>query len=120
MLITDDQTVLDSFENTLSLQTKIKPNPMATPNLKAYRPLSNYLLVNVHKTTEKSPIIRPVGYIGSSKELVRATIVSRGTLVSREHKNRDVILIVEGVGKEKVVNGFTFHEIRETDIISTI
>lgn len=89
---------------------------MATPNLKKFRPLGNRLLVNVHKVEDDSPLIMPIGYVSNPKELVKATIVSRGSQVSKQFQNRGVVLIMQSVGTEQEVNGFMFRVIRETDI----
>ena len=97
---------------------------MATPSLKAFKPLGDRVLVNVHKPDEHPTIIRPVGYENTDKHR-KATIVSIGTKVSGL-KNRDVIIIPAGAGHEvEILNKTTkqkvkYRLLREHEIIAKV
>ena len=87
-------------------------------NLKSFRPVGNYVLVNVQKVTPESSLIQPIGY----KQLgvhVKAVVVSKGTFVT-DVKNRDVVLIPEKAGSEIVVKGVSYRLVRVNEIIATV
>jgi len=93
---------------------------MATPSLKAFKPLGDRVLVIVHKPEHESSIIRPIGCEDPIKH-ARATIVSTGKKVDpKEVKNRDVVIIPKEVGHDIIVNGSTYRLLRVIDIIAKI
>jgi co-chaperonin GroES (HSP10) len=91
---------------------------MATPSLKAFKPLGDRVLVIVHKPDEHPTLIRPVGYEDPDKHR-KATIVSLGTK-AKGLKNRDVIIIPTNAGHDVEVNGFKYRLLRVHEIVATL
>lgn len=87
-------------------------------NLKSFRPVGNYVLVNVQKMEPTSSLIQPIGFNKLGVH-VRAVVVSKGTFV-KDVRNRDVVLIPEKAGSEIIVKGVSYRLVRVNEIIATV